>query len=222
MSPKEQSIHYSRVHLAVKYSTLRFPLDPRTVAHFSTEKGWIVPPDMAMLPLGGVMTGAGLIASKGSSQIRYNTESKVIAVEGRQGQQVAGDFEELEAIITDVVDFDSKSHAEYYEMVAEGYCSGGRKPLESLAELGRTTQLTAKFDGLVGDSTSLFGVHLKKDKGDPGDSDWWDLSLAVLIFRPDKYYAFQLVRRSPVRDNVIEVTKGAGGIIKEAVARLEG
>ena len=66
---KDGNIVYGQFQISVQYKNLRFPLDPRTVAYFVTEKGWVVPPEMATLPLGGQITGSGLIASKASSQL---------------------------------------------------------------------------------------------------------------------------------------------------------
>jgi hypothetical protein len=200
---------------------LRFPLDPRTVAHFLTEKGWVIPSEMAVLPLGGNFSGAGVIATRGSSQIRFNTEAKVLAIIGRQEEQVTADFDEVENVITDVIDFDSKANADYYEVIAEGYCAAGRPPLDTLRTVAESSGLIRRFDGLAGSRASLFGIHLMKDQGKPDDLDWWDLSLNVLVFRPEKYFGFHFVSRSQERAKVLAGAKAIGATVRDAVARLE-
>lgn len=218
---KDGNIVYGQFQISVHYKNLRFPLDPRIVAYYVTEKGWVVPPEMATLPIGGQITGSGLIASKASSQLRFNTEGKNIVVVGRNPETVSSDFEEVEKVIKDQIDFDGVANAGYYELIAAGYTSGPIEASKAWKQFGGKLEVENHMPSILNESPTLFGIHLQKPNQLPSDIEWWDLSLTLQVTRPDKYHNFQFVKRSTDRQAVLDSAKETTSLIQSTVGLIQ-
>lgn len=223
MSEKAEAsrLVYHRVHIGLKYATLRFPLDPRELAQFLPEKGWIIPSAIVELPLGGALRGEGLLARKASSQVTWNADAQVIAVAGRNPENVAEDFEQVEAVIEHDIGYDSAAHALFYELVAEALVRTKTEPINSVRALGEKMGLLSLFEKAIHSDVSLFGLRLAPSKGGPEDSEWYEVNVSPLVFHPRKHLSVQVVWRSKERADVMTATKQLSDLIARITATLE-
>ena len=217
-----RKVSFRSVHLAVRYKTLHFPVDPVELAQIVPEAGYVVADrDLLSVPFGARVSMSGALATKGDAELRVNSERCILAIRGRDPDPVVDEFETVEHLLAERFEFDSRSASVFYELLAELTVASAESPLAVMARQFRGVAVLNRLGEVLGFPVSNFALRAVGAGQDPGDNNWSEVRIEPSIPDSTRRFFVSIVFRNEQRDVVVEFARSLARTVSRLVEEIE-
>ena len=213
----DREIASQDVHLAVRYNTLHFPVNPGDLGRIVPHAGYVVTEEEILsAPFGARVSFAGRLAKKGEIELRMNTERGILAVRGPDADSVLGEFDWLEDLLQQKFAFDSVAAAWFYELLAEFIVESTDNPLTALARHFQAVPVLERASDILGFPVSSYTSRMFHTGQDPDDLNWAEIRIEPYVPAASTRFLVNVVFRNKQREPVTQFLSG----LREKVMKL--
>jgi len=210
------------VHLAVRYKTLHFPIDPVELAHIVPEAGYVVADrDLLSVPFGARVAISGPVATKGDTELRINSERGILATRGRDADSVVDEFEALEGFLEEQFAFDSQGASRFYELLAELTVTSAENPLSVMARQSEGVAVLQRLGEVLGFPVSNFTLRAVGTGQEPNDNNWSEVRIEPSIPDTTTRFFVSIVFRNEERDLVVGFARNLTQTVDRLIEEVE-
>lgn len=223
MTPDTKNIvNIERFDILVRWSAVIFPFEQSSLIRILPEQGYVLPrPVTEPPPIGGRLEMTGHIATKGAIRLIVDAARAGIQLGGTDAIDTVSEFERLEEILRDQLGFDSRAHAQFYEVDAQVMVNSHQSPINTLRRRVDLGKLAENVGVLLGHPVAPFGVRFVTTDSLPTSEDWQELLIEPSLRSPEhSYYGILVFRRKkwePVKDVALRINE----IFEKLPAELE-
>ena len=205
----DREIASQDVHLAVRYNTLHFPVNPGDLARIVPHTGYVVTQEEILsAPFGGRVSFAGRLAKKGEIELRMDTERGILALRGPDADSVLGEFNWLEDLLQQKFAFDSVAAARFYELLSEFIVESTGNPLTALARHFQGVPVLERASEVLGFPVSSYTSRMFHTGQDPNDLNWAEIRIEPYVPAASTRFLVNVVFRNEHREPVTEFLDG--------------
>lgn len=218
----DREIASQDLHLAVRYNTLHFPVDPGELARIIPHGGYVVTEeDILSAPFGARISFSGRLAKKGEVELRMNTERGILAVRGRDPDSVLGEFAWVEDLLQQKFAFDSVGAARFYELLGELIVESTGNPMAVMARHFQGVPVLERASDVLGFPVSGYTLRMFHTGQDPNDLNWAEIRIEPYVPAASSRFLVNVVFRNEQREPVTEFLNGLQQKVIELVEGLE-
>jgi hypothetical protein len=164
----------------------------------------------------------GIVARKGDTAIRLETERKVLAVQGPTAKESFDALSELERWIDREQGIKSAEIATYYEISSSGLVKAGKSARAIFTKhYPRTSPLMLEVRNAIGIDLDIFGVSLASAGQLPNQENWCDIRIRPHLPEGNSRFAFELIFRDKNRPKFAEFIQNHDRYITSLVKVIE-
>lgn len=213
---------YTQLYLSVKYDTVLFPFDVVAFIRGLPGRGYILSERFdTPIPLGTRLSASGIVARRGDTGIRLETERQIVGVSATDITTLMQELDAVESIIKEDLDLDNSAIARYYEFLSGFTVKAEKNPLIGWKNLFENTPIIGKFSEVIGDRVSPFGIRVTPSEESPNQAKWVDIHIEPHVQSPESRHQVEVVWRHPDRDKVYNFVKGFEDLIDSLLSLVE-
>ena len=218
----QQHIAYTRLHLAVRWSTILLPFEQARFLSLLPGEGYVVSPEVAEGLRGFTAAAAsGRVARKGKTALDMDVDKATLGIEASEPGSLISDFEEIEMLLESQLGFGSREHAHFYELLASGLITVNRPALDLMRSLELSASVTEPLSAAFGlGRLRDVSIKLVQEQGTALSPNWCEVQIDP-SFRSDDQLRFNIVYRSGNRDEVLGFATRTEAALTAAARVLE-
>lgn len=222
-SQQPRNVDIQRFDIAVRWNRVGFPFEQWKLLDGLEEQGYVLTDTAGRNPpLGGRTEATGVVARKGHLYLSLDSTRPGIGVGGRDVREAITEFERLEAHLLEVLRFDSRANARFYECDVQGLIWTDKSPISAVRERNNDNLLLKGISDALGHPLAHFGYRFGSRESDPGSVDWYELLIEPSIRSPQRGLFAVLVFRRANWEDVRDVAAKSPELFADVARKLIG
>ena len=197
----------TRFAALVRWRTIHFPVHQWKLLRILPENGYLMAEGMldTRPAFGSSAEITGAVGHKGTVALILDANKPSMQLDGVDIPVLLDEFDELEALLSKELGFESNEMARFYEIDAQVLVWSKASPIETFRKHSSHWPILEKAQEVVG-SRPLAPYSLKLVSSDsmPGAEDWFELTLEPAARSPETAYLGVLTFRAAERNVIWE------------------